>query len=1117
MNQVYRIVWNAALGMFQVVSELAHAHGGKSGRSDRRKSRRHTLHAAAALTLAASSPLALAQFTVNGGTPGTDYTVDGSGNVDVTGVISATQAGINATGSAGTLTNSGLINNGFFAITNAGTGTISLIHNQAGGTLSGGQSILSNGGTIGTLLNSGLIGGGSAGLGLSNYGYIGTVSNDGSLTGLFTGIYNSNSGTISVIQNLSGGVISNAVGPGGGSGTTGAGIYNSGNIGTLSNSGTITSVGVGLYGIFNDSISSVSVLSNQSGGVISGPSIGISNLGSIGTLSNSGSISGSIYGINNQSGGTITSLTNQSGGVISATRSSGLNAGVINSGMMSMLTNSGSIISGSSIAGTTSGYFGIVNAGGGTISSLTNTSSGFIHANSTGVVNLGGIGTLANSGTISGDSRGIYIDSTGSIGTLTNSGTILGSAYGIDNLGTIGVLENVSGGIISGGAIGIVNNGSITAISNSGTISGPSYALMNYGTIGTLSNSGVITSNGQSNLRTTGSIGTLSNSGTISGSSYALVNSGTIGTLINAGLISGHVTNASSSDLNLQGGSGTTFGTFTGPGGSMGFFNNQSSNINLSGGNILLNDNVDLGGTFALNNTGTGVLQVNDQISITGNYNQGANATLQIGVSSSAVTNGTSSDTGYGRLVVSGAATVDSGSSVKLTSTGAGYGFAAGQRYLVIQGGGGSSYGGVTAQGGVSTLNYSIANYTSSISGNAVTDGSGLDLVLTVNSAAPIGSNATAPNAVAAINALSGYTGLDPTLINLQNAAAFARSGGSADANRIGKQLAPSVGNPGSVASAPTLDAMNVVGSHLQAQQTAQADVGTGLATGDAPLDWMAWGQAFGGRAHQSERSNVDGYTANYGGLLLGADRAYGNAWRVGGAFSFSNTSATNAGDTAGNKTRVNGYGLIGYAGYLGEPWFVNLSAAVVQQQFDTTRLIDMTGFSGTVNGKFNGMQYVARAEAGYPLRLKDGYTVTPLGNLTYSYQQQNAYAESGGNGAALSVGASHANSVKSGLGAKIEKAYTTAYGDLIPSLQAQWVHEYVNTRQTTTASFLADPSGQTAFSTMAASPVTDMADISVGVALLKANNLSISARYAIQAAHGFVAQTGIIRLQQRF
>jgi len=46
---------------------------------------------------------------------------------------------------------------------------------------------------------------------------------------------------------------------------------------------------------------------------------------------------------------------------------------------------------------------------------------------------------------------------------------------------------------------------------------------------------------------------------------------------------------------------------------------------------------------------------------------------------------------------------------------------------------------------------------------------------------------------------------------------------------------------------------------------------------------------------------------------------------------------------------------------------------------------------------------------------------------------------------------------------------------------------------------------------------VSDLADVSLGATLLKANNLTLSVRYELQAASGFVSQTGTVRVRQVF
>ncbi|RKP43493.1 autotransporter domain-containing protein, partial [Pararobbsia silviterrae] len=119
--------------------------------------------------------------------------------------------------------------------------------------------------------------------------------------------------------------------------------------------------------------------------------------------------------------------------------------------------------------------------------------------------------------------------------------------------------------------------------------------------------------------------------------------------------------------------------------------------------------------------------------------------------------------------------------------------------------------------------------------------------------------------------------------------------------------------------------------------------------------------------------------------------------------------------------------------------------------------------------------------------------------------------------GAALSVDASHAASVKSGLGFKIEQGFSTSYGELVPAFQAQWIHEYDHTQQVTGASYAGDPTGSTAFTSVGATPVKDLADLTLGATLLNKDNLSVILRYELQAGGGFVSQTGSLRLRKVF
>jgi len=323
-------------------------------------------------------------------------------------------------------------------------------------------------------------------------------------------------------------------------------------------------------------------------GTISGAGTGLSIFGSnpTGTLTNDGSISGSSYGIFN-SGGLAGTLTNEFDGTISGGTYGIYNGGTTSnptSGTIGTLTNSG-IISGNINGIYSTGTIGaLTNESGGTISG--NTTAGI--NNNTGGAGGGTIGTLTNSGTISGGSYGIY--SQGSIGTLANEsgGTISSGGSGVNNSGTIGTLTN--SGAISGGGFGIANtaSGIITTLTNSGTISSASWSgIFNNGTIGALTNSGTIAGTiGIFNMAgtttgntTAGMIGTLTNNGVISGNTYGIHNASMIGTLTNDGTISG---------------------------GTYGIYNGGTGNHPTSGTiGTLTNDGIISGGTYGIYNGGT--------------------------------------------------------------------------------------------------------------------------------------------------------------------------------------------------------------------------------------------------------------------------------------------------------------------------------------------------------------------------------------------------------------------------------------------------------------------------------------------------------------------------------
>ncbi|MFJ9449149.1 autotransporter domain-containing protein [Herbaspirillum sp. NPDC101397] len=675
----------------------------------------------------------------------------------------------------------------------------------------------------------------------------------------------------------------------------------------------------------------------------------------------------------------------------------------------------------------------------------------------------------------------------GTITSVTNSGTVVARLGVIANGGTIGSVDNSGTLATYGRSTAILNTGSIGSITNSGSISGD-YVFASFGSTG-ISNSGTI--------------GNLNNSGELRGTTALYLAPGsTLTSFTNSGTIYGAILNSSAAPLTINGGTGASVGTLTGnsrDGREVGRINSEAGVI-FASGNHLLNDIIDAGsGTV----TNAATLQINNPIAIYGNFVQNAGATLIFGGGDSY---------GFGSVLVNGNATFAAGSTISLKPLN--YHFAQGQRYVVVTASGTVTVNGVT---------YSAPGF--SVSG-AVQDNS---LVLTLGrfglgsgGSVPVNS-ATNDDAASSLHGLFNYSGTNTSLLALFNPAAALDTADAA--NKAGEMLSPASIKGAANDAQGVLNQVigNVANDHMDGLRVAQGNgnsSNSGVATGEAVRDFTLWGQVFGGGASQGLRDNISGYHANYRGLLIGGDSLVSDTLRIGALVNAAKTSLASDGDNTGSSVNINNYGVTAYASYSGSPWYVNTQAGFAHQQYSTTRVINYTGFNGVASGSFNGRQYMTSVQAGYPLALDawlSDATLTPIAGLSYSTLRQDGYVETGGNGAALKVDASSVNSLKSELGAKLERGFETSSGKLAPSLQLGWRHEYRGGRTHAGASFAADSTGSTAFVTQGAAPVADIGVLTLGMTLLQGKQLNLTARYTLESGGGYRAQTGSLQARWQY
>ncbi|WP_146002807.1 autotransporter outer membrane beta-barrel domain-containing protein [Telmatospirillum siberiense] len=354
---------------------------------------------------------------------------------------------ISASGtSLGTLTNLATISISGLILANSGT-MAALINGDTPGSgaalSSSGTSAIINTGTIGALTNHGTINGAASGA-IMNYGLIGTLSNDGTISGIHA-IHNH--GPITLLINQANGVIQ----------ATSSAIRNDvGTIGTLVNEGIIS----GSPAVEN----AVSIGSINNSGTITSTGTAILNTGTIGTIDNSGTISGAVYAISNSSAGF---------GILT-------NSGVIAGDILNSSTTALTINGGSAAYGTLTGY-----AAGmaGTITSTQSNlvfNSGYLLLNddinvgaSHLVINNGATLKLASARTITGS----YKQSGGGLVIVTsNAGTSYGYLTVSGSASVTSTSVTISGaGLTSGETFTIVRSGTGGTYANdTATISGSS-------------------------------------------------------------------------------------------------------------------------------------------------------------------------------------------------------------------------------------------------------------------------------------------------------------------------------------------------------------------------------------------------------------------------------------------------------------------------------------------------------------------------------------------------------------------------------------------------------------------------------------------------------------------
>ena len=322
-----------------------------------------------------------------------------------------------------------------------------------------------------------------------------------------------------------------------------------GTVWTIANSGTISAAtGIGVYLAGAGVVNTSGVITGKDGVIVHGGTVtntgsikaigaigggpwigaGVFVTGAAGTVSNGGTINGQAYGVAVDAGG--------------------------------MVTNTGTIIGGED---------GVRIFGLGTM-----LNSGVVVATADDGVGLHSGGTvtnLAGASIVLQGTQGAGIYTGNGVGTVTNSGAVSGIDYGVDVAGGGNVTNNAGASITGGRGVNI--QGGIGTVNNSGIISGPNDFGVGLSAGGQVTNAAGGSISGFWGVAVYNTAGTITNNGTISGTNHAVRFSGSgsnrlvegaTGVII--GDVVGSTAAGSSNTLELSGGTGTLSGISAGAG-----------------------------------------------------------------------------------------------------------------------------------------------------------------------------------------------------------------------------------------------------------------------------------------------------------------------------------------------------------------------------------------------------------------------------------------------------------------------------------------------------------------------------------------------------------------------
>lgn len=249
------------------------------------------------------------------------------------------------------------------------------------------------------------------------------------------------------------------------------------------------------------------------------------------------------------------------------------------------------------------------------------------------------------------------------------------------------------------------------------------------------------------------------------------------------------------------------------------------------------------------------------------------------------------------------------------------------------------------------------------------------------------------------------------------------------------------------------------------------------------------------------------GYRSNQKGFTLGLDIMPTDWLLAGLAFNYSHWRGD---QLAGGGFETDSYGPTVYASLF--PWqgfFADVSFQYLGKQGSNHNQRNYTrednaGFGGAITGTPGADQYEGNLAAGYDYAV-GGLTIGPRASVRYRRADMDSYVEQGNSGLELRFMRDSLTSIQSSVGAQASYAIGTAWGVLVPQLNADWTHEYDNGQRSIFVQFAQDNRPvPTTFSFQTDRPDRDFFHLGTGLVAVLPNGWQAFANFETLLGHAY-------------